>query len=141
MMTQPMDKRHKADILREEGSGFSRHMQYHYVRVEEGEAEVEMTMTEHAHNVVGGLHGGASFGMIDCAMGAAVYSLLADDELAGTLEAKTNYIRPVREGKVTCVARVIHRGRRTAVVDAELTAGGKLIAKASGTFAIWKNGE
>ena len=96
-------------------------------------------MAEHLHNVVGGFHGGAAFALVDCAMGAAIYSLLDIDELAATLEAKTNYIRPVREGVVRCTARVIHRGRRTAVLDAEVTADGKLVAKATGTFAIWKN--
>ncbi len=133
--------KHKAHILRDEGSRFSQHLKYRYVEVADGRAVTEVDMAEHLQNVVGGFHGGAAFGLIDCAMGAAVYSLLEADELAATLEAKTNYIRPVREGLIRCEARVIHKGRRTAVLDAEVTAGGKLIAKASGTFAIWREAQ
>lgn len=129
--------KHKAHILREEGSQFSRHLGIRYSEVGEGRAVTEITMDEHLRNVVGGFHGAAAFALVDCAMGAAVYSLLGPDELTATLEAKTNYIRPVSEGEIRCEAKVIHKGRRTAVLDAEVTAGGKLIAKASGTFAIW----
>lgn len=131
--------KHKAHILRDEGSRFSQHLGIRYISVEDGVCTTEVDMRDPLRNVVGGFHGGAAFALIDCAMGAAVYSLLDIDELAATLEAKTNYIRPVREGLIQCTARVVHRGRRTAVLDAEVTANGKLVAKASGTFAIWKN--
>jgi len=127
----------KALILRDQGTGFSRHLGIRYVEVGEGRAVTEVDMAASLENVVGGFHGGAAFALIDCAMGAAVFSLLGDDELTATLEAKTNYIRPVRSGLVRCEARVIHKGRRTAVLEAEVTSGGKLVAKASGTFAIW----
>lgn len=131
--------KHKAHILRDEGSRFSRHLGIRYISVEDGVCTTEVDMAEYLQNVVGGFHGGAAFALVDCAMGAAIYSLLDIDELAATLEAKTNYIRPVREGLIRCTARVIHRGRRTAVLDADVMAGGKLVAKATGTFAIWKN--
>jgi uncharacterized protein (TIGR00369 family) len=131
--------KHKAHILRDEGSRFSRHLGIRYVSVDNGVCTAEVDMADYLRNVVGGFHGGAAFALIDCAMGAAIYSLLDISELAATLEAKTNYIRPVREGLIRCKATVIHRGRRTAVLDAEVTANGKLVAKASGTFAIWKD--
>ena len=131
--------KHKAHILRDEGSRFSRHLGIRYISVENGSCIAEIDMTDFLQNVVGGFHGGAAFALIDCAMGAAIYSLLEIDELAATVEAKTNYIRPVREGLIRCTAKVIHRGRRTAVLDAEVVSGGKLVAKASGTFAIWKS--
>jgi len=128
----------KALILRDEGTRFSRHLGIRYVVVEAGRAVTEVDMAAFLENVVGGFHGGAAFALIDCAMGAAVFSLLRENELTATLEAKTNYIRPVREGLIRCEARVIHKGRRTAVLDAEVTSAGKLVAKASGTFAIWR---
>jgi acyl-CoA thioesterase len=131
---------HNADTLRTTGTPFSRHLGLRYVEVAEGRAVTEIDMAEHLRNVVGGFHGAAAFALVDCAMGAAVYSLLAADELTATLEAKTNYIRPVSSGLIRCEATVVHKGRRTAVLDAEITANGKLIAKASGTFAIWKTG-
>lgn len=130
--------KHKAHILRDEGTRYSRHLGIRYVELADGRAVTEIDMTQHLENVVGGFHGGAAFSLIDCAMGAAVYSLLGPDELTATLEAKTNYIRPVQSGLIRCEAKVIHRGRRTAVLEAEVTADGKLVAKASGTFAIWQ---
>jgi len=35
-----------------------------------------------------------------------------------------------------CTARVLHAGRRTLVVDADVVQGDKLVAKAQGTFAV-----
>jgi acyl-coenzyme A thioesterase PaaI-like protein len=42
----------------------------------------------------------------------------------------------VSDGDVLCIARVIHPGRRTLVVEAEVWQGDKLVAKAQGTFAV-----
>ena len=39
-------------------------------------------------------------------------------------------------GDVLCIARVIHPGRRTLVVEADVWQGDKLVAKAQGTFAV-----
>jgi len=97
--------KHKANILRDEGSRFSRHLGIRYISVADGVCTTEVDMAGHLHNVVGGFHGGAAFALVDCAMGAAIYSLLDIDELAATLEAKANYIRPVREGTIRCTAR------------------------------------
>ena len=68
--------KHKAHILRDEGSRFSRHLGIRYVSVEDGVCVTEVDMAEHLQNVVGGFHGGAAFALVDCAMGAAIYSLL-----------------------------------------------------------------
>ena len=41
----------------------------------------------------------------------------------------------VADGEVRCVARVLHAGRRSLVVEAEVRQGYKLVAKGQGTFA------
>jgi len=81
------------------------------------------------------LHGGALFSLIDTAMGQASHSLGDGGPSSVTLECKINYIRPVSEGSVLCHAKVLHAGRRTQVVEAEVLQGDKLVAKAQGTFA------
>jgi acyl-CoA thioesterase len=53
-----------------------------------------------------------------------------------TIECKINYVRGVSEGEVLCIAKVLHAGRRTLVVEAEVVQGDKLVAKAQGTFAV-----
>jgi acyl-CoA thioesterase len=61
---------------------------------------------------------------------------MAFDQQSVTIECKINYIRAVSDGEVLCTARVLHAGRRTLVVDADVLQGDKLVAKAQGTFAV-----
>ncbi|MCY1176244.1 hypothetical protein D9M73_165080 [compost metagenome] len=75
------------------------------------------------------------FSLVDTAMGLACSSAHGFDQQSVTLECKINYLRAVSEGEVLCIAKVLHNGRRTLVVDAEVVQGDKLIAKAQATFA------
>ena len=104
-------------------------------KAENGEAQVRMSMQDHLLNLHGRMHGGALFSLIDTAMGQASHSLGDGGPSSVTLECKINYIRPVSEGSVLCHAKVLHAGRRTQVVEAEVLQGDKLVAKAQGTFA------
>ena len=103
-------------------------------RLEEGVAEVALALEPHLRNRGGNLHGGAIFSLVDIAMGLACSSSHGFDRQSVTLECKINYLRGVSDGKVLCIARVLHAGRRTLVVDADVLQGEKLIAKAQGTF-------
>jgi uncharacterized protein (TIGR00369 family) len=54
-----------------------------------------------------------------------------------TVEAKINYIRPIYKGTASAEAAVIHRGRRTAVIEARVTdASGQVVAQALGTYLL-----
>lgn len=68
-------------------------------------------------------------------MGLACTSVHGFDRRSATIECKTNYIRPVADGEITCRARVLHAGSRTLVVEADVLQGDKLVAKGQGTFA------
>jgi acyl-CoA thioesterase len=81
-------------------------------------------------------HGGTLYTMADTAMGAAIHSVLERGSACVTIEIKINYLKPVREGRVQCFARVIQCGRRVAVVEADVKNQGMLVAKALGTFAV-----
>lgn len=116
-------------------SAFSRLLGLEILQVGGGEARVRLTLTDELRNLHGKLHGGALFSLIDTAMGQASHSLGDGGPSSVTLECKINYIRPVSEGSVLCHAKVLHAGRRTQVVEAEVLQGDKLIAKAQGTFA------
>ena len=76
-------------------------------------------------------------------MGYAVISTLAPDETFTTLEFKLNFLRPVFEGKLRCVARVDQRGRTIAYAVADVyNADGKVVAKAVSTnLVIQRAGE
>ena len=87
------------------------------------------------HNV---LHGGVMYSMADTGMGAALYSLLEEDELCATVEIKISYFKPVRHGILTCDTRVIHKGKRISVLESEIMNNGDLVGKAIGTYSIFK---
>jgi acyl-CoA thioesterase len=66
-------------------------------------------------------HGGVAYSLADSAMGGALTSLLPDDQWCATLEIKFNYHVRVAEGRLTCEAAVLHRGKRIANVEARPT--------------------
>jgi uncharacterized protein (TIGR00369 family) len=116
-------------------SAFSELLGCRVVRLEEGMAEVALALTPPLRNRGGVLHGGAMFSLVDITMGLACSTSHGFDQRSVTLECKINYLRPVADGEVTCVAKVLHAGRRTLVVEAEVPQAGKIMAKAQGTFA------
>ncbi|CDF86854.1 putative transcriptional accessory protein [Pseudomonas knackmussii B13] len=116
-------------------SAFSENIGLEPVRIGDGEAEVSLRMAEHLRNRGNVMHGGAIFSLMDVTMGLACSSAHGFDRQSVTLECKINYIRAVAEGEVRCVAKVLHAGRRSLVVEAEVFQGDKLVAKGQGTFA------
>ncbi|MEL7936223.1 MULTISPECIES: PaaI family thioesterase [Pseudomonas] len=116
-------------------SAFSENIGLEPVRLGDGEAEVSLKMAEHLRNRGNVMHGGAIFSLMDVTMGLACSSAHGFDRQSVTLECKINYIRAVAEGEVRCVARVLHAGRRSLVVEADVLQGDKLVAKGQGTFA------
>ncbi|MFX0177173.1 MAG: PaaI family thioesterase [Candidatus Hodarchaeota archaeon] len=87
------------------------------------------------HNVV---HGGVLYSMADTGMGAALYSFLEKEELCATIEIKISYFKSVKEGTLICDTKVIHKGRSIGVLESEIRNDDTLVAKANGTFSIFK---
>ncbi|KIH80940.1 PaaI family thioesterase [Pseudomonas batumici] len=117
-------------------SAFSEMLGCRLQRLETGVAEVALALEPHLRNRGNVMHGGAIFSLVDIAMGLACSSAHGFDQRSVTIECKINYMRAVAEGEVLCTATVIHPGRRTLVVEAEVRQGDKLVAKAQGTFAV-----
>jgi acyl-CoA thioesterase len=103
---------------------------------ESGVAVVALALEPHLRNRGNVMHGGAIFSLVDIAMGLACSCAHGFDQRSVTVECKINYVRSVGEGEVLCTARVLHAGRRTLVVEADVMQGDKLVAKAQGTFAV-----
>lgn len=91
----------------------------------------------HAQQIV---HGGVIFTLADTAMSMALLSVLPPDTRFSTIEAKINYLLPVRTGELTAEAHIVHRGRSVAVLEATIyNVNGeerKAIARTLGTFNI-----
>jgi uncharacterized protein (TIGR00369 family) len=87
---------------------------------------------------VGGvMHGGALMSLADTIGAVCAFLNLPPDATTSTIESKTNFFRPVREGKVEAVARPLHVGRTIIVVQTDLIGGGgKRIAQTTQTQAV-----
>jgi acyl-CoA thioesterase len=109
-----------------------------FTKVENGYSHCVMEVDKKLLNLVGFVHGGAIYTMADSGMGAALYSFLDEDELFVTVEADIFYLKTVSSGTLSCEAKVIHRGKRTAVMEAEIRNEGQLVAKATGMFSVYR---
>lgn len=111
------------------------------VRIEQqdgGRSRCTLLVEAHHFNSAGIVHGGALFTLADTAMGAALYPTLAPGEGCATIEVKISYFKPVVAGAVVCTGEIVNRGRTVASLEACIHAGEVLVAKASGTFAVFQ---
>ncbi len=108
---------------------------FEMVDIEYGEVTLSLAMRNELKQVHGLLHGGATASLIDTATGFAVASVLGDGEKAATIDLTLHYLRPVTDGKITCVARVIKNGRRFLTLSAEVKNNNEeLVATALSTY-------
>ena len=108
------------------------------VELGEGRATVEMTPSEDMANHAGFVHGGMITALADSAMGRSLRTLVPGVARAMSFDLKLTFISAAKVGeKLVAVGNVVHAGRRTAVTECRVEApGGRLVATASGTFAI-----
>lgn len=109
-------------------------------RPELGSVTCEMPAQEFHYNPLGGVHGGVISTLLDTAAGCSVHSTLAVGEMYTSLDLTVKFLRPVSvdSGLLTCVGKVIQRGRRTALAEAQLfDQNGKLLAHATSSCMIF----
>jgi uncharacterized protein (TIGR00369 family) len=84
------------------------------------------------------MHGGALMALADTCGGVCAFLNLPEGASGtATIESKTNFLRAVREGVVTCTTRPLHRGRMMIVLESELARDdGALAAKVTQTQAF-----
>ena len=87
-------------------------------------------------NPHGVVHGAVIYAMADTGMGAALYSALDAGYACATIDISITYFRPVIEGHLLCQTILDNKGRTVAHLTARITQNDKLIAQASGNFAI-----
>jgi acyl-CoA thioesterase len=109
-----------------------------FTKVENGYSHCFLEGDKKLLNPAGIIHGGAIYTLADSGMGVALYSFIDEGELFLTIEANIFYFKAVSSGTLTCESRVVHRGKRIAVMEAEIKNEGELVAKAMGTFSIYK---
>jgi uncharacterized protein (TIGR00369 family) len=108
------------------------------VELGDGMAVLEMTPTEHMANHAGFVHGGMISALADSAMGRSLRTTVPGVARAMSFDLKLSFIAAARVGEtLRATGRVVHAGRRTMVAECRVEGpGGKLVATASGTFAV-----
>ena len=85
----------------------------------------------------GVLHGGYLMTLADVAAATLAYLNLPPGSTTATIEAKTNFLAAVRSGFVTARAEAVHVGRRTIVVQVDVSDdAGKLVSRTLQTQAV-----
>lgn len=109
----------------------------HVEEASPGEAAVRVPYDAGLLNANGVVHGGVVFAAADSAIAIALLGLIENRAPIATIELKINFLRPVDGEDVVARARILHRGRRTAVGEATVFDGtGRAVARALATYAI-----
>lgn len=102
-----------------------------------GEATVLLNVDGRMHNPMGFVHGGVIALLADASTGIAFGRTLDDQQSFATVEMKTSYIRPIKEGRLRAEAKLVQRGLRIGFVECTITdQRNKLVAKASCTCTV-----
>lgn len=141
-MTQSEDLRMTLEAVRQSvnGSGYGHLLGMQVEKLEDGVGAVRIqvdTRLMHPQHIV---HGGVIFTLADTAMSMAIISVVPAHTRFSTIEAKINYLQPVRTGELLAEAHFIQRGRTIAVLEStvyNINGEEKLpIARVLGTFHI-----
>ena len=107
------------------------------VRAEPTLVLLELGWAPHLCTSAGILHGGAIMALADSAGGLCAFlNLPAGSAGTATIESKTNFFGAVRDGTVVASARPLHTGSTTIVIETEVRAGDRLVAKTTQTQAV-----
>ena len=117
---------------------FIHHVGMQVDEVKPGTSRCSLAVVDHHRNGTGVVHGGVLFTLADTAMGAALYPMLGEGEICATVEIKIGYFRPVFDGALVCHATLLNKGKSIASLEATVHNGDQLVAKASGTFSIFR---
>ena len=105
---------------------------------EQGRSLCRLDVQERLYNPQFVVHGGILYTMADTGMGGALYPLLAPGEYCATVEIKISYFKAVRSGSIECATILIHKGKTIAHLESDIRNEGHLVAKASGSFSIFR---
>lgn len=121
-------------------AGFFQLLGVQIERIEGGRGQVRIAVDERLMHPQMIVHGGVIFTLADTAMSMALMSVIPPGTPIGTIEAKINFLAPVRTGELIAEATIVHQGRSTAVLEATVynihEGERRAIARTLGTFNI-----
>ncbi len=134
-MTEPDPEQTK---LLHEAMPFARVLGVEALACEPGEVRARVAWESDRCTSGDALHGGVVMGLADTCGGACAFANLPAGAVGTTtIESKTNFFRAVRSGHVEALARPLHVGRTTVVVETDLfDEAGKRVARVTQTQAV-----
>jgi uncharacterized protein (TIGR00369 family) len=144
-MMQAVTKLSGLDFMRAIASGeveqppIARLLGFGVIEVGEGRAVFTADPGEQHYNPIGVVHGGLAMTLLDSAMTCAVQTRAPAGSGFTTVEAKTNFVRPITvgTGTIRAIGTLIHAGSRLATAEGRIVdAAGKLYAHATTTCIV-----
>lgn len=118
-------------------SPYYKHLHMTLVTFSEKECRMTMEMDTSHLSVYGRAHGGAIASLADSACSLALAAVIKEGEFIATQDLHIHYLLPVEKGTLTAIGRVIHKGRHTAILEADIfDSEGKKIAHAHTVHVI-----
>ena len=116
------------------------HLGMQIVELSETKAVATMPVDKRTHQPFGVLHGGASVALAETIASIGTYNLIdKENEICVGLEINANHVRGKKDGTVTAIGTVLHRGKSTMVWDIKIVdEEEKLICVSRCTMAILK---
>ncbi len=121
----------------EQTKGLPGYLGVRFVEMTAGRLVAEMEVRDELLTPFKTLHGGVMAGLVDHVLGCVLYPLMPRGQWAATTEFKLNYLAPVFGGtRLRAESTVVALGRRTAVVQVEVSSGDQLVCVAQGTLLV-----
>ena len=125
------------DTERTSPGPFSSHLGFRLVRADVEGAEMEAEPEPEHLNGGGIVHGGFLSALLDSTTGWAVHSAVEEGVAAPHVQISVQFVRAALGGEtLVCRGRCISAGRRAASAEAEITQGGRVIARAVSTHVV-----
>jgi len=103
---------------------------------DESSITVEGNFSREAHGRGGEIHRGAVAAMADGATACAAATLVAEGEIATTVELLLDFFRPARPGRALAKGTVLHRTGHLVYCAAIVEQRGAVVAEAHATIAL-----
>jgi acyl-CoA thioesterase len=121
---------------------FYRFMGIRLTKAGRGRSEIRMQVNGRVTQLAGFAHGGVSASLIDSAIGLALCTIIDQGTAITTIDLQVNFLSPAKPAILTARGRIIHKGKRTAVGDCEVTdEHGQLVSKGTATYLILERKE
>jgi len=141
-MTQNEQTEIPLDLIKQgvNNMGIARLLGMRIETLEDGIGRVSIQVDERLMHPQQIVHGGIIFTLADTAMSMALLSVIPPGTRFSTIEAKINFLAPVRAGELQAEASIVQQGRSIAVLEATVynlyDDARTAVARILGTFSI-----